>query len=133
QLRSATRNPGSRLRWRTNPRRVSLRIRGDPEDVPMKRFAVALLALFCACIPTFAGEKELTPAEKGYKALTETAFIPAFWTPKAIPNAWKQWGVSEKPADYDAAVLERYGLHTAPYPNDGLPMGLRKAPRLLDT
>ena len=97
----------------------------------MKRFA-SLLLLACAT-PAFAAEKELTPAERGYKALTGTAFIPAFWTPKAIPNAWKQWGVSEKPADYDAAVRERYGLHEAPYPNDGLPMGFRKAPRLLNT
>jgi mono/diheme cytochrome c family protein len=31
------------------------------------------------------------------------------------------------PADYDAAFRARYGLHPAPYPNDGLPMGLRKA------
>ena len=96
----------------------------------MKRFA-SLLLLACAT-PAFAAEKEPTPAERGYKALTETAFIPAFWSPKALPNAWKQWGVTEKPADYDAAVRERYGLHEAPYPNDGLPMGLRKAPRLLN-
>ena len=102
----------------------------------MKRFAVALVTLVLASAALFAAEKEqkeLTPAEKGYKALTETAFIPAFWTQQAIPNAWKQWGVKEKPANYDAAVFERYGLHTAPYPNDGLPMGLRKAPRLLNT
>src|SRR6266542_6303905 len=97
----------------------------------MKRFASLVLLAFAA--PAVAAEKELTPAERGHKALTQTAFIPAFWTPKAIPNAWKQWGVKEKPADYDAAVRERYGLHEAPYPNDGLPMGFRKAPRLLNT
>ena len=39
--------------------------------------------------------------------------------------------MKEKPADYDAAFRERYGLHPAPYPNDGLPMGLRKAAILL--
>jgi hypothetical protein len=97
----------------------------------MKRFA-PLLLVACAT-PVAAAEKELTPAERGYKALTETAFIPAFWTQNAIPNSWKQWGVKEKPADYDAAVRERYGLHEAPYPNDGLPMGFRKAPRLFQT
>jgi hypothetical protein len=95
----------------------------------MKRFAIALSAMLFAS-PLLAAEKELTPAERGYKALTQTAFIPAFWRPTAIPNAWKQWGVAEKPADYDAAVRERYGLHEAPYPNDGLPMGFRKAQRL---
>src|SRR5262245_15611446 len=80
-----------------------------------------------------ANAKELTPAERGYKALTETAFIPAFWTPNAFPNVWKQWGVSEKPEKYDEAILERYGLHSAPYPNNGLPMGFRKAPLLAKT
>ena len=38
-----------------------------------------------------------------------------------------------KPADYDAAVRDRYGLHEAPYPNNGLPMGFRKAPRVFNT
>src|SRR3954447_26416396 len=89
----------------------------------MKRSAVAMLALLVAAASGRAGEKELTPAERGYKALTETAFIPAFWTQNAIPTAWKQWeNVNSKPADYEAAVRERYGLHEAPYPNNGLPM-----------
>src|SRR5262245_60690161 len=86
----------------------------------------ALLAIALA-VPA----AEPTPAEKGYKALTETAFIPGFWSAKAVPNAWKQWGVKEKPADYDMAFRERYGLHPAPYPNNGLPMGLRPADLLL--
>jgi mono/diheme cytochrome c family protein len=41
--------------------------------------------------------------------------------------------VKEKPTDYDAAFRDRYGLHPAPYPNDGLPMGLRKSNILLKT
>src|SRR5687768_10389892 len=100
----------------------------------MKRIAIAMVALLVASASVRAGEKELTPAQRGYKALTETAFIPAFWTQNAIPTAWKQWeNVKEKPADYEAAVRDRYGLHEAPYPNNGLPMGFRKAPRLLNT
>lgn len=98
----------------------------------MTRFAVALLAVSVVA-PAEGAEKAPTPAERGYQALTRTAFIPAFWTRLALPNAWKNWGVAERPADYDRAVLERYGLHPAPYPNDGLPMGLRKAPLLLNT
>ena len=98
----------------------------------MNRFALTAFALLAAT-PAFAAEKELTPAEKGYAALTQTAFIPAFWTQNALPSAWKQWGDAEKPAGYDAAVRDRYGLHAAPYPNDGLPMGLRKAGRVLST
>ena len=38
-------------------------------------------------------------------------------------------GPEEKPApaDYDRLFRERYGLHAAPYPNGGYPMGLREA------
>jgi RoxA-like, cytochrome c-like len=69
---------------------------------------------------------EPTAAERGYKALTETPFIPASWRPKAYDNVWKRWpGVKEKPVDYDAAFRDYYGLHPAPYPNDGMPMGFR--------
>ena len=92
---------------------------------------LAIAALFAAALPSSAAEP--TAAERGYKSLTETAFIPAFWTAKAVPNVWQHWGVKAKPADYDAAFRERYGLHPAPYPNDGLPMGLRKASALLKT
>jgi hypothetical protein len=46
----------------------------------------------------------------------------------AYDDLWKQWGLTERPADFDARVRERYGLHDAPYPNDDLPMGLRATP-----
>ena len=55
---------------------------------------------------------EPTPAERGYKALTETAFIPGFWKPSSVPNAWKQWGVED-----EARELRR-----------GVPRSLRPAP-----
>ena len=91
----------------------------------MSRYAPLLLILLAAT-PGIAAEP--SAAERGRKALTETAFIPAFWSSRAVPQVWRQWGgVKEKPADYDAAIRDRYGLHPAPYPNDGLPMGLRKA------
>lgn len=70
-------------------------------------------------------------AARGKKALEETAFIPAFWPPFAYDRAWQQWGVSEKPKDYDAAFRTYYGLHPAPYANGRLPMGLRSAPMIL--
>jgi mono/diheme cytochrome c family protein len=79
-----------------------------------------------------AAAAEPSAAQRGYQALTGTAFIPAFWTLQSVPNAWRHWdGLTAKPADYDTALLHRYGLHPAPYPNDGLPMGLRKAPLVL--
>jgi mono/diheme cytochrome c family protein len=90
---------------------------------------LTILLVPLAVFPLLAAEP--TAAERGYKALTGTAFSPGFWKTTSIENAWKQWGVKEKPADYDAAFRDRYGLHPAPYPNDGLPMGLRKADILL--
>jgi len=69
--------------------------------------------------------------ERGQKSLEETAFIRGFWPPFAYDQAWRAWGVAEKPKDYDAAFRERYGLHTAPYPNGKYPMGLRPAEYLI--
>ena len=65
--------------------------------------AAPALAFFAAGLPA----AEPTAAERGYKALTQTAFIPASWRPKAYENAWRRWpGVTEKPADYDAAFRD---------------------------
>src|SRR5436305_11223764 len=90
----------------------------------MRRLAAIFALTLLASILT-AGEP--SPAERGYKALTQTAFIPASWRPRAYDNAWKRWpGVTEKPADYDAAFRDYYGLHPAPYRNNDLPMGFRR-------
>ena len=84
--------------------------------------AAVALALLTTSLPA----AEPTAAERGYKALTQTAFIPASWRPAAYQNVWKRWpGVTEKPAEYDAAFRDYYGLHPAPYPNSDLPMGFR--------
>jgi len=64
-------------------------------------------------------------AAKGYEALTERAFVPGQFPRSQIDNAWKLWGLSEKPANYGQLFRERYGLSEAPYPNKGLPMGLK--------
>lgn len=71
-----------------------------------------------------------TAAARGKVALESKAFIPSFWPRTAYDLAWKQWGIAEKPKDYATAFNDRYGLHAAPYANDGLPMGLRVAPYL---
>jgi mono/diheme cytochrome c family protein len=52
---------------------------------------------------------------------------PAAWSQGAYENAWKTWGLKEKPINYAAAFRERYGLHEAPYENGVLPMGLHVA------
>ncbi len=56
---------------------------------------------------------------------------PAVWSANAYANIWKQWRVTAKPADLAAAFRKRYGLHAAPYDNDGLPMGLHYSRGLL--
>jgi mono/diheme cytochrome c family protein len=68
-------------------------------------------------------------AERGREALLGKCYIPASFTRTACEQAWRQWGLKERPADYDRLFRERYGLHDAPYPNNGLPMGLRVADR----
>src|SRR5262245_32930554 len=69
-----------------------------------------------------------TPAQRGRKALLGKSYSPPTMAVTAYDNAWKYWGLKEKPApaDYDRLFRERYGLHPAPYPNGNLPMGLRR-------
>nr|BAL53954.1 hypothetical conserved protein [uncultured Planctomycetota bacterium] len=69
--------------------------------------------------------------QRGREALLSRAYLPVAWSPQAYDNVWKVWGLKEKPADFEARFRERYGLHPAPYPNDGLPMGLRYTRGLL--
>jgi hypothetical protein len=68
-------------------------------------------------------------AARGKAALLGKPYVPPTMSFAAYQNVWKQWGLREKPAaaDYDHLVRERYGLHVAPYPNGGYPMGMRPA------
>lgn len=79
--------------------------------------------LFCAVL---SGSDNENTAAKGYQALTTKALVPPIWLRTAYDSAWKRWGVKTKPADYDATFQQRYGLHPAPYANNGLPMGLKE-------
>src|SRR5215470_14252709 len=74
-----------------------------------------------------------TAAQRGKKALLTKAYNPPTMLLGAYENAWKHWGLKEKPdaQTFDRLYRERYGLHPAPYPNGGLPMGLRKGDTLL--
>jgi mono/diheme cytochrome c family protein len=74
-----------------------------------------------------SGAADLTPAERGKKALLERAFNSIIWSSSAYSNAWRQWrdGSTEMPGACAEAFRERYGLHPAPYPNGDYPMGLR--------
>src|SRR5687767_9288325 len=98
-------------------RRPGLDLSDKMWSSPLKGFPMRCLlaALALPLLATALPAAEPTAAERGYKALTQTAFIPASWRPKAYENAWKRWaGVTEKPADYHAAFRDYYGLHPAP-------------------
>ncbi len=94
-------------------------------------FSLSLLLLgvtgLCGAEPT----RKPTAAERGREALLGRAFTPPVVRERDFQHLWRVWGLREKPADFDARLRERYGLHPAPYPNHGLPMGLREARHLL--
>jgi mono/diheme cytochrome c family protein len=91
---------------------------------------VVLLAVWTVS-PGAEPQRAKTAAERGREALLGQSFSPAILSWKAYEKLWKVWGLKEKPADFERLVRERYGLHEAPYPNKGLPMGLREASGLL--
>jgi mono/diheme cytochrome c family protein len=92
-----------------------------------------VLVIFSASIAVLAAADadDRQAVERGRVALTTTAFNVAIWPRSTYEQVWRQWGLTEKPADYAEAVARRYGLHPSPYDNDGLPMGLRPARTVL--
>jgi hypothetical protein len=98
----------------------------------MKRWLLSLaLVLTCGFGASRADSPKpaaLTAIERGREAVRgRPALNPATWSMGAYETAWKQWGLAAKPADYERAFRERYGLHAAPYENRGLPIGLHEA------
>ncbi len=91
---------------------------------------LALAAVLMAG-PARAADKAPTSAERGRDAVLHHAMGPPTWSADAYDNAWKAWGLKEKPADYDRAFRSRYGLHAAPDDNHGLPLGLMPIKSLL--
>src|SRR5688572_12358815 len=74
---------------------------------------------------TEGGTPEPDAAQRGREALLTRCFSAPLVARSSFDAIWKQWGLKSRPDDFDAQVRQRYGLHEAPYPNDGLPMGLR--------
>ena len=72
-----------------------------------------------------AGDGGADAAERGREALFGRCFSSPLVSRPAFERLWKQWGLKARPDDFVPQVRRRYGLHDAPYPNDGLPMGLR--------
>ena len=70
-------------------------------------------------------------AERGRVAITSTGYLKPSWSSDAYTYVSRLWNVaspdpSREPQGYAAEFNRRYGLSPAPYPNDGLPMGLRR-------
>jgi hypothetical protein len=53
-------------------------------------------------------------AEPGRHSLLSRELWPPVFPLSAYDDAWKQWGVKQKPANFDQRFRERYGLHARP-------------------
>jgi mono/diheme cytochrome c family protein len=107
------------------------------------RVVAGLVMLASACVssgpgPVMAGSPtgsgasvDAAAAERGRVALTLNGLLKPEWSEGVYRDAARLWDQPAPDADNDpngyAAVFRyRYGLHPAPFPNDGLPLGLRR-------
>lgn len=89
----------------------------------IRRPLAASLASIVLLVPCLTRAEEKASAERGAIAV-RTAMNPAGFSIRSFDNVWKQWGLKERPADFERARNERYGFHTAPFDNQGMPLGL---------
>jgi hypothetical protein len=94
--------------------------------------AVWMIANVMEPAPSAAGGAERldSAVERGRVALTQRSYLKAEWSIDAYRSAGKLWGLPtpdpiRDPAGYAREFARHYGLQAAPYPNEGLPMGLR--------
>ncbi len=80
-----------------------------------------------------AGETPLDPAavERGHAAVTTVGHLKPAWSTDTYKKVRQLWGVpapdpDTDPEGYAAAFRHRYGFAPAPFPNDGLPLGLKR-------
>src|SRR5260370_144013 len=90
--------------------------------------SVVLAGVSCLFYSTPGQTGERASAERGRDAV-HSALQPVAFSRRAYDDAWKHWGVSAKPANYEQAFRDRYGLHAAPYANKDLPMGFHEGRR----
>jgi hypothetical protein len=82
--------------------------------------------------PTGSGPGvDVAAAERGRIALSLKGFLKPEWSEGVYRNAARLWdqpapNPDNDPNGYAAVFRYRYGLHPAPFPNDGLPLGLRR-------
>ncbi|MCS6978018.1 MAG: hypothetical protein NZM31_13565, partial [Gemmatales bacterium] len=92
---------------------------------------VAFLVVIGVALTAGAADRQQPSAERGKHLLQTRAFNPPIWPKQVYDNVWKVWGYTEKPGDFEQQVLDRYGLHPAPFDNKGYPLGLKEARGLL--
>src|SRR5262249_6383570 len=106
-----------------------------PWESRLMKYSILAAALFVGIALAsglVAQEAGPNAAQRGAAAVRgQPPMNPSVWSAQAYDNIWKQWGLTEKPADFDRAVRERSGLHPALYANGGLPMGLHYSKGLL--
>jgi hypothetical protein len=96
----------------------------------MRASFVCLIAI-TLCSFTTADDAAKPNAGRGGQAVLTLPLNPPVLPVSAYDSLWKQWDVPEKPADYDRAVRDRYGLLPGTADGRGLPLGLVKARGLL--
>jgi hypothetical protein len=100
------------------------------------RASLAVLTIALAADLSLASDRPATQSEesakRGQRAVRgQPPMNPPLWSTGALDSVWKQWGLKEKPDNFAEAFRQRYGLHAAPYENNGLPMGFHFSPGLL--
>ncbi|WP_152051290.1 c-type cytochrome [Tautonia marina] len=70
--------------------------------------------------------------DRGRQALTSRSFLKPEWSLEIYEKVAELWGEDAPdpeadPEGYALAFARRYGLHPAPFPNDNLPMGLKRS------
>ena len=98
----------------------------------MRSTLLALAIVSCALFSTQSPAQDQEAAARGRAALQSRSFTPAVWSLDSYNQAWKQWTPQpkEKPANYQQAFMDYYGLHQAPFEH-AYPLGLRQGAGLL--
>ena len=97
----------------------------------MKFLGAFTMIAGCVAFPGGGNAAEKTAADRGRDLMFHRSLNPSVWSMKAYDNVWKQWGLKEKPANYEQMFRERYGLHAVPDKPAGLPLGLLQAGSIL--
>lgn len=75
---------------------------------------------------------EPSAVDRGREALTARSFLKPEWSLDIYEKVAELWGddapnPDADPEGYAFAFARRYGLHPAPFPNENLPMGLKRS------